>query len=126
MLSDCCDYPSPRISLIRKHPTSVSHGTGSSPVPPTIQNNNLGGFPQIVSLEFGTVEGQLWRSDNPSVWFTVRKSHPAKLEPDRSSALLFCHGGFNFSSTYSESSTIRSTSCAAGSPAKFRSTSSFT
>ena len=50
----------------------------------------------------------------------------AKLEPDRSSALLFCHGGFNFSSTYSESSTIRSATCAAGSPAKFLSTSSFT
>src|SRR5579862_3131957 len=42
--------------------------TGSSPVPPTIQNNNLSGFPQVVSLEFGTVEGQLWRPDNPSVW----------------------------------------------------------
>src|SRR5579864_7546594 len=76
MLSDCCDYPSPRISLIRKHPTSVSHGTGSSPVPPTIQNKNLGGFPQVASLEFGTVEGQWCRPDNPSVWFTVRKSHP--------------------------------------------------
>src|SRR6266481_70507 len=27
-LSDCCDYPSPRISLISKDPTSVSHGRG--------------------------------------------------------------------------------------------------
>jgi hypothetical protein len=55
----------------------------------------------------------------------VEEEH-AEFGMDRSSALLFGHGDFNFSSTYSESSTIRSTSCAGGSPAKFLSTSSFT
>ena len=47
MLSDCCDYASLRILLIRKHPTSVSHGRGhgSGPVPPTIRNTDSGQFP---------------------------------------------------------------------------------
>jgi hypothetical protein len=36
------------------------------------------------------------------------------------------HVDFNFSSTYSESSIMRSANCSAGSPAKFLSTSSFT
>jgi hypothetical protein len=36
------------------------------------------------------------------------------------------HVDFNFSSTYSESSIMRSINCSAGSPAKFLSTNSFT
>jgi len=36
------------------------------------------------------------------------------------------HVDFNFSSTYSESSIMRSANCSAGSPAKFLSTNSFT
>jgi len=36
------------------------------------------------------------------------------------------HVNFNFSSTYSESSIMRSANCSAGSPAKFLSTNSFT
>ncbi len=68
-----CDWGTYRLPVPRKRAVSsaVEHcfhtagATGSIPVPPTIQNNNLGKFPQPVSLELG----QIWWPNNPSVWF---------------------------------------------------------
>ena len=49
------------VSSAVEHCFHTAGATGSIPVPPTIQDKNLGKFPQLVSLEFGTVVGQLER-----------------------------------------------------------------
>ncbi len=58
---------------------------------------------------------------------TIWAGEPLILLPARGCASsTTLHVDFNFSSTYSESSIMRSANCSAGSPAKFLSTNSLT
>src|SRR6185312_6629302 len=85
MLSDYCDYPSPRISLICRHPTSVSHGRGHWFDPSTAHHSETSAeqgsrkFPGSLLFSewwllrhFGTVLGQCQ-------WRDRVKRHPGEL-----------------------------------------------